>query len=879
MESLADTAGLIGHSSLVKDVVRCLRDDTRSGAIIVGSAGIGKTAVSRAVIRELRPRGKVIRLPATRALAAVPFGALAPYLAGLPDHDLDSYAAVLAEMTGSLRSEPSRPLFVIDDAQCLDRGTTQLLARAVATGAASILATSRPGALIPEEFLALWDDGILAKFDLAPLSRVRVHQLCEQVLRADVSPWVSALFYDVAEGNPLMLRSLIEHSRASGALGLRHGVWFLISSPDLAAVPAADVVDLQLRSMTPEEKTAAAIVALAGPLTLGQILRFSSPKAVDALETAGMISISAGHDRIVRPASSFVGEIIRRRVPAGRSEDLRTSVLGHPLSAAVQPEALLNQLRWSLDCGARVPPERLLQAAVSSNVALDTAMASRAAGAVRDEAWLPEARLQLAYSNFILGRTEAAAGYLKSARPLPYGRSSYQAALLATRLGSPVAAPDLGSEAVETAADNARPSRDEPLWTQSPVAGMAAAIMSGTGDGRFPDFEARVQELADAAEAIPEIRAPALSLLAELWTAQGRLLTGLQLDREVWHGAHSATVALPLVYEDMVERHCLNLIRAAEWDELAEVLDDYAARHPARLLFSGGMIHLMRGFSRLRQGRMPESHAELLLGVEELLIADPLNVLPFAHSVAAYAAAAAGRRYEAEAQSRAYRMSVYREPRTLRLLAEAYCSAAELATGIDHGGRNYLVQLADEARLQGLRGVETDIRRLALRSGEVGSALLLAASSSAVEGPEARLLESFARAVAATDVTGLIGISDAALDAGHLLLALEAAQQAAVFLEHDPEHWRLSAVQRRVHHRLVAAGMSPHMDIVRSENDGELTAREAEILELVSVGATNADIATGLCVSQRTVEGHLSRIFAKLGVTRRVELLERAHHS
>jgi DNA-binding CsgD family transcriptional regulator len=879
MESLADTAGLIGHSGLVKDVVRCLRDDTRSGAIIVGSAGTGKTAVTKAVIRELRPRGKVVRLPATRALAAVPFGALAPYLAGLPDHELDSYAAVLAELTGSLKSEPTRPLFVIDDAQCLDRGTTQLLARAVATGAARMLATSRPGVMIPEEFLALWDDGILAKFDLAPLSRVRVHQLCEQVLRADVSPWVSALFYDVAEGNPLMLRSLLEHSRTSGALGLRHGVWFLLSTPDLAAVPAADVVDQQLRSMTPEEKTTAAIVALAGPLTLGQILRLSSPKAVDALETAGLISISPGHDRIVRPASPFVGEIIRRRVPAGRSADLRSSVLALPLAAAVRPEAFLNQLRWSLDCGARVPPEQLLQAAVSSNVALDTVTATRTAGAVRDEAFLPDARLQLAYSNFILGRPEAAAGYLKSAQPLRYGRPSYLAALLAARLGRPGAAPELLREAAEASGDDAGPARDGPLWTQSPAAGMAAAIMNSSWDGQFPDFEARVRELADAAEAIPEIRVPALSLLAELWTAQGRLLPGLRMDREAWHGAYSATVALPLVYEDLVERHCLNLIRAAEWDELAAVLDSYAARHPARLLFSGGMLHLMRGFSRLRQGRMPESRAELLLGVEELLIADPLNVLPFAHSAAAYAAAAVGRRREAEDQSRSFRMSVYREPRTLRLLAEAYCSAAELATGIDRGGRNGLVQLADEARQQGLRGVETDIRRLALRSGDAGSAQALAASSSAVEGPEARLLEAFAHAVAATDVAELIGISDDALDAGHLLLALEAAQQAAVFLEHDPERWRITAVQRRVHHRLVAAGMSPHMDIVRGEDDSELTLRETEILQLVSGGATNADIATGLCVSQRTVEGHLSRIFAKLGVTRRMELLNRVTHS
>ena len=189
--------------------------------------------------------------------------------------------------------------------------------------------------------------------------------------------------------------------------------------------------------MTPEEKTAAAIIALAGPLSLGQILRFSSPKAVDALETAGLISISRGHERIVRPANPFVGEIIRRRVPAGRSADLRSSILALPLADAVRPETLLNQLRWSLDCGACVPPEELLQAAVSSNVALDTAAAARAAGAVRDEAFLPDARVQLAYAHFILGRPEAAAGYLKSARPLRYGRPSYLAALLAARLGRP----------------------------------------------------------------------------------------------------------------------------------------------------------------------------------------------------------------------------------------------------------------------------------------------------------------------------------------------------------------------------------------------------------------------------------------------------------
>ena len=50
----------------------------------------------------------------------------------------------------------------------------------------------------------------------------------------------------------------------------------------------------------------------------------------------------------------------------------------------------------------------------------------------------------------------------------------------------------------------------------------------------------------------------------------------------------------------------------------------------------------MRGYSRLRQGRIRESLAELRLGVEELLIADPWHLTAFARAVTAYAAAAVG---------------------------------------------------------------------------------------------------------------------------------------------------------------------------------------------------------------------------------------------
>ncbi len=48
----------------------------------------------------------------------------------------------------------------------------------------------------------------------------------------------------------------------------------------------------------------------------------------------------------------------------------------------------------------------------------------------------------------------------------------------------------------------------------------------------------------------------------------------------------------------------------------------------------------------------------------------------------------------------------------------------------------------------------------------------------------------------------------------------------------------------------------------------ELTAREAEILDLVARGMSNADIARRLYLSQKTVRNHTSNIILKLQVAR-----------
>jgi DNA-binding CsgD family transcriptional regulator len=57
----------------------------------------------------------------------------------------------------------------------------------------------------------------------------------------------------------------------------------------------------------------------------------------------------------------------------------------------------------------------------------------------------------------------------------------------------------------------------------------------------------------------------------------------------------------------------------------------------------------------------------------------------------------------------------------------------------------------------------------------------------------------------------------------------------------------------------------------------ELTKRELEVLRLLSAGETNREIAASLVVSVRTVDRHVSNIYAKLGVSSRAAAASYAH--
>jgi DNA-binding NarL/FixJ family response regulator len=61
----------------------------------------------------------------------------------------------------------------------------------------------------------------------------------------------------------------------------------------------------------------------------------------------------------------------------------------------------------------------------------------------------------------------------------------------------------------------------------------------------------------------------------------------------------------------------------------------------------------------------------------------------------------------------------------------------------------------------------------------------------------------------------------------------------------------------------------------RAPSRGKLTPTERRVAELVAEGRTNKEVAAALYVAPRTVEGTLSRVYTKLGVRSRTELVRR----
>ena len=192
---------------------------------------------------------------------------------------------------------------------------------------------------------------------------------------------------------------------------------------------------------------------------------------------------------------------------------------------------------------------------------------------------------------------------------------------------------------------------------------------------------------------------------------------------------------------------------------------------------------------------------------------------------------------------------------------------AELALGHIDAAQQWAHKAEDATRGGQLR-IETAVARrataaVALARGDAaGSAEIALDGAARADGASAPVEAGRCRILAAR----------ALVQAGRRAEAIAELEAAAEQLGRVGAHGYRSQAENAL--LRLGGRASRRTSVAAGPEDGlrSLTEREREVAELVHRGHTNRDIATAIFISEKTVERHLSRIFAKLGLSRRTEL-------
>ncbi|GAB3252777.1 LuxR family transcriptional regulator [Arthrobacter pigmenti] len=875
---------LVGRKDVLTAVLRSLGPANGAGAIVVGSPGLGKTAIAdtvQAVLRHIQP---TFRISGSASLSAVPYGALAPYISSLPVTEIGSPLAVLHAMMDVLEQTgpgSNTPVLIVDDAHDLDDASVSVIAQIVVAGSAQLLAFASPDQGVPGEIASLWSDGLLARFDLDPLSEEEVHELCGQLLGGNVLRSVSVVLARSSAGNPLFLRALIDQGKRSGHLVERNGAWFFTGDPPAADLELADVVKARMLSLNAQEREALELVALAEPLELSVLLQTCPAAVVDALEHQRLIEIADGEAGTVRSAHPLYGEVIRSYMPTGRKLAARQRIIELLDDNPVTVDGLLRYVGWALDCRAPVPDSQLIRAARVANDLLDPAFALRAARAVNDPAFQMASQGQMAQAYYARGDLRHAAELLEPVmeRATDF-RTLAAAALLSSRLrmhrgGAPSEVEQdarAWREAIGRLSDG---STDPKLLRAAAVSRIGSRLLSLRAlnlAGNYGPGEAELRLLASEPAGTPETRLVALSLLAETLAATGRPETGTGLSAQALELFEIHEQQSYSYFDLVVSRYATSLINAGRWDEVHDLMTQYLEHTQQGIVYHGGLVNLTTGRVLVRQGLLHSALNQLRPAIEVLSEADPEQVLPLALGLGAYAAAMIGERDQARQYLADFGAVAYAGERQFHLLGKAHAAAAKAVLPGGADGVGQLRTIANEAVESGIISAEQLTRELQIRVGDLSALERQAALAAGNEGIEARIQHDFAAALLDRDPDRLVRTAHSAGEGRYFLIQVDCLLHASALFISRGDRRKARYVAQLIDDNPAIREGAITRNVRSSDSVAQLTRRERDIASHAVDGQTNREIAEVLGVSARTVEGHLYRIFAKLGIDRREDL-------
>lgn len=831
---------LVGRSEVLRAATAALR---RGTVVLAGPRGSGRSRLGEELLRAV-------------AGTHVPTRKLTATLAARSRGPSALQSLILDGVPGGLT-------VMVDDAHLLGDGDAACLLQLVSEQRLRAVVTTVVGAGASDAVTALWKDGYARRFDLTLLDADVLGELLDQSLPGGVDGWTRLALVELAGGSPMALREVLADAEAAGQLEHDGRVWRLTG----AIRPGGRLTDLAvalLEGLGEAELAALDLLSLADPVAVALLGRLEPDADLEVLEARSLVTTSAAGQRLeVRLTGPLIREILRSRLTPLRTRRILGRLAEATEATGVRRDGDAEALAvLLLEAGRRAAPELFLAAAVrSSGASAAPALSLRLARAAWSSGGQPEA-------GQVLGRLLALEGCHEEAETVmaeAMGRASGHclvrlATARATNLLRGLHDPERARQVFELATASVT-EQDDRDFLDAHQGGID--YLRGDVRGALVRLAGHLDRddlvLAEAAVA----GSPALAL-------SGRTDEAIALARRA-HLTQEALHHSGFSEEEPVV-HLLSLATALFYGGQLVAASELATRCHRSALEAGSVsgaawFALVLGNAEHARGRLRRAVASLADAADsfERLREDGLRRV--ALSYLALAAAEGG-----DAGTAAQAIEEAHDLRHAQL--RCYDTALEQAQA-------WLASLTgkpDPQPVAEAAGADVEQGRIALavaaahdlaRLGCPDAGTAVALQLPPVDGLVLPVRLAHVRAATAADPDALEEVAARFAACGADLAAAEALGAAAAH-----RGGRQQAALRCRVQELVARCDGARLDrVLPSGAPLRLTTREAEVVGLAAAGKGNGDIADALTLSVRTVENHLGRAYAKLGVTSRNELV------
>jgi DNA-binding CsgD family transcriptional regulator len=852
---------LVGRAAALRTIAEAATRADVGGVVIVGPPGVGRTRLAKEALARLAMADHPTAwATGTRAARTMPLGALL-HLAPLSD----SAALARGDVFGQIveRFSPltgERPVLVVDDAHLLDSASAALVHRLAVHTRTFVLLTARQGQITPDAVTALWKERLAWRVELQPLRDSDVDTLLERGLGGPLDAVTRRTLRRLSAGNPLVLRELTQSGLEGAALLRVDGLWHMAGQLKITG-RLGDLIEAQMQVDDPAVLAVLEVLACKEPLGQPMLEDIAGHSAVVQAERQRLIVVEpSGSRHQARLAIPAYGEVLRARMPRARTRAIWGRLAESLASSPRRREEDVFELAvWRLEAGLGSPAQELLAAAQRAAGRLELDVAERLAAASRDAGGGVDAALSLAEVLVLQGRFVEATDVLPAAEECGGAERADRRAILQEKIEywKHHVSPAAGHSAAERAVDAVR------AWTMLLEGHVACSLAVGTAllDQPYPPLPTEATVRAATAVEL------AAGLMGDIDRVEQVSATALEV----------TSAASPWAQTQVGAARCLALLLGGALTTAAEAVEigyreAVETQMPAPLV---GVWAIVRGFVAKAQGRVKPAQQALREAVVLLGRHDPLRLRGVYLAELAGAYAMAGDTVQAEAWLS--RMDGCPPPPGAlfdswieRNRAWVAAAALDLLSAATHAMR-----AAKAARKAGAPMIEAltlfDAARFGAAKDTCDRLHEIARNTAA---PAAAAFARVATALATDDARLLATAAETLHHTGHLLHAAEAA--ATAHRLHAGAGRRTAAKNSLAFARELLSecggARTPLTDL--TGNAASLTARELQVAKLITAGLSSRAVANRLDLSLRTVNNHLGRVYAKLGVSGRDALVQ-----